>query len=165
MGDRELSGSSVCVRACVRPRPSQNGPRLWCQPTLKIGAAPYNKRYTRSTSRLVGSPTIGPRLRSKVQFARDCDGLFGWSRFMVSHCAARSVIPAMKSAFRHTITLTPRTFMKSNLSTYSTLRPGHRTLDHGCCLLGTGAKRPSQPGIKVQAGNFESTIRNLSSLT
>eukprot|EP00964_Phaeocystis_antarctica_P039375 scaffold22520_cov66-Phaeocystis_antarctica.AAC.4 len=36
-------------------------------------------KVSRSTSRLVGSPKIGPRLRSRV-FARDvCAGRFGWN--------------------------------------------------------------------------------------
>jgi hypothetical protein len=34
------SVGGVSLRACVRPRPSQNGPRWWCRPTLKMAAAP-----------------------------------------------------------------------------------------------------------------------------
>eukprot|EP00964_Phaeocystis_antarctica_P059073 scaffold35055_cov26-Phaeocystis_antarctica.AAC.1 len=37
------------------------------------------ERYTRSTSRLVGSPTKCPLLRSEVQLSRDCAGRFGWN--------------------------------------------------------------------------------------
>jgi hypothetical protein len=54
-GDSEVSVGAMSVRACLRPRPSQIGPRRWCRPTLKVAATPCRRADHEITS-ILGQP-------------------------------------------------------------------------------------------------------------